>query len=122
MNPFQKAQTLTGDMVRGSALAPLLWLCLEISVPCLGAAWYLRSGFLVYVFILIALLPIIQVIRSYHYFMKTNPDCLRSEKYNIEIKKLELLGNKDKPLDSNEQAIRNPDLVKESIKDDKSNE
>lgn len=109
MNPFHKAQAMTGDMTRSSALSPLIWLCLEISVPCLSAAWYLKSGILTYVFISIALLPIIQTIRSYTYFMKKNPDALRSEKYNVEIKKLEILGTKDKPLIEGERPIKNPD-------------
>jgi len=94
-------------------LGPLLWLCLEISVPCLSAAFFLKSGLLVFVFIIIAILPIILTLFSYVYFMIKNPDALRSEKYNIEIKKLELLGNKDKPfLDGKEQAIKKPELIK----------
>lgn len=112
MNPFHKAQTLKGDITRSSSLSPLLLLCLEISVPCLSAAFYLKSGILAYIFIIIAILPIIQIIFSYVYFMIKNPDALRSEKYNIEVKKMELLGNKDKLLNKDEQATKNPSLIK----------
>ena len=111
MNLFPKAQTFKGDITRSSSLSPLLLLCLEISVPCLSVAVYLKSGVLVYIFIIIAIFPIILTLYSYVYFMRKNPDALRSEKYNIEMKKMELLGSKDKPLNENEQATKNPKLI-----------
>jgi hypothetical protein len=120
MNPFHKTQSLSGDISRSSALSPLLWPCLEISCPCFGGAFLLKDGWLAYILIFIGFLPVIYAIRCYTYFMKVDPDALRSEKYNIEIKKMELLGSKDKLLEIGEEAIKNPNLI-EGAKE-KSNE
>jgi len=78
----------------------------------------LKGGVLAYILIGIGFLPVLHAIRCYTYFMKTDPDALRSEKYNIEIKKMELLGSKDKLLEIGEEAIKNPNLIEETKKSD----
>jgi hypothetical protein len=87
-----------------SAVNPLLWLCALISFPIFSIG--IVKGTLSWYLVITALLPIFAVLYAYFYFMRSNPDYLRSEEFQIQKKTLELIGEKGQ-----EFPVTSSDLV-----------
>jgi len=62
----------------GTAMDSILVLVALVTVPCLIIFAFIHY----WIFLMIACAPIVQFIRVYEYFMKKNPNMLRSEKHS----------------------------------------
>ena len=81
---FKTIVNLASQVSRDSAMTPYSHLCTVICLPSLvgiGFSIYITSVLGIIVFVSVALIPIGLFAKAYSHFMKSNPDCLRSEKY-----------------------------------------
>jgi len=89
-----------GKVTVNSSLNPLIW---PIGLLCLVLVCSFFTGVndwrIIFVVVFISVL-ILAVIVAFAYFAKTNPDALRSESYNLEVKKYhyESMGQKGKEI------------------------
>ena len=78
---------------RSSAIAPLLWLNALIGVPCLVSSFFTESVLKVPLFLLAAGL-LIYTLYMYRDLVKTNPRLVQSERFQIEMQKLDVIAEK----------------------------
>ena len=80
-----------------SALNPVLWLCAVVTVPAIGFASYANEGsWLVVCLVVIAFLPLVYAGIGFVVFLLRDPDKLQSEDYQIRMRTLELIAEKDR--------------------------
>jgi hypothetical protein len=68
---------------RSSALTPLQWLIGILGSTTLGAAYAQAPALLVWLLGIATVISAGILVRAYWYFMKKDPDALRSEKYSL---------------------------------------
>lgn len=86
---FHFAQAAEGKGSKTTALQPLLFVCIVVAGVLVTAATQNAAAWLqVGAAIVLALLLIVYVI-MFVYFARTNPDCLRSERYAIRKMEIE---------------------------------
>jgi hypothetical protein len=113
-NVFRTIVTLASQVARDSAMSPYLWLC---AIICLGSfvglcfSIFEKSIIGEIIFAIFAFLPIVLFAKAYSYFMRNNPDCLRSEKYLLQKQAIDVFGDQNK--DANIEgvaSVKNPAL------------
>ena len=85
---------LFGRSFKASVLTSLLWLNGLVTLPSLLLFFLVESMFKQIVFATIFVGTIAFTMIKYHYFSRTNPRMLQSEKYQIETHKLEIVAQK----------------------------
>ena len=81
-----------------SALSPLLWLNALISFPALVSAVAIKDSFRWALFS-VAVVVVGYTLHAYHTLKKKNPRLLQSEGFQLEMEKLDLIGEKGGPID-----------------------
>jgi hypothetical protein len=104
---------------KSSALSPLLWLNSLISLPCLIGSFYKDSDFRWALFI-IATIIILFTLMQYVELRKINPNFLQSEKFQLEIHKMDMMRQQGSPiiLDPNSLPLsEDPKLLTEDTEE-----
>ena len=111
MNFFQSDQ-LSKKIVK-SPINPILYLCFVSPVFI-----YLSTvvkGYESVILFFIGILIIIGFLVAYFYLLFTNPEYLRSERYQLQMEQMRFYGDKDNPknIEKNdiESLIKNPNLL-----------
>ena len=86
-------QSAGGRLKVGSVANPCLWLTLIILLPSAYGVIY-TSGPPQYFFMVLAVLPVLYFFRIFSYFMKENPEKLRSESLEIRKEHLQIIEEK----------------------------
>jgi hypothetical protein len=90
-------QKVLGLGYRSSAISPLLWLNALIGVPCVVSSFMIQSNFRWAPF-----LPgtgiAIYTCYSYRHLINIDPRLVQSEKFQIEMQKLDIIGEKGGPI------------------------
>ena len=82
---------------RSSALSPLLWLNALVTVPLYIASFMLSSDFRWAPFIM-ATAVLVYTLIMYKALIKINPRLVQSEKYQLEMQKLDIVSQKGGPI------------------------
>lgn len=101
---IKTAQSAVAAIRVRSALNPLLWFCLPMSVLCIYCSSS-AAGAVQWFLLGCAAVMIFSVVFFFAYFAVKNPDLLRSETYNIQKQSIEMLGTKSELLDSRVEHI-----------------
>ena len=89
-----------------SAMNPLLWLCGIVSAPGLYLATTLPGdSWVTVVLVVIAGFPVASAIFYYGRLLKNRPELLRSEKFQLQSKALDLIESKTGELDIEPTSI-----------------
>lgn len=87
-----------------SAVNPVLWACVVVSLPLFGLATFV-SGWLTIAFFIVALIPVALFLGSYIYMLCKNPKLLRSEDFHLRADAMGLFGDKDNLLQADATHI-----------------
>lgn len=79
-----------------SALNPILWLCLIITIPSLACIPFVPSAF-VWVLVTLAFLPVATAIVGFFFLLIFDRDKLQSESYQLRKMEMERIEEKGKP-------------------------
>lgn len=82
---------------RSSALAPLLWLNALVSIPCIFLSAFIQTPFRWAPFFLATVIVIYTLI-MYLRLKRINPRLLQSERFQMEMHKLDIVAQKGGPI------------------------
>ena len=108
-------QTVLNKGYRSSAISPLLWLNALVTIPCLMVSAIIQTGFRWAPFT-VSVLLIGFTLWMYRHLVKINPRLVQSEKFQLEMQKLDLVAEKGGPIliDPVELALSDdPKMLKE---------
>lgn len=101
--PLDTIQALVREGVQSiktkSAMQPLLWFCLFVSIPCFGFAVYLGSfegnnRVLLFLLVAVGFAPVLLFLSAYIFFMVYDRDRLHSEEYQLRQRELDIVETK----------------------------
>jgi hypothetical protein len=85
-----------GRLTVKSALNPILWLCLIITIPSLACIPFVPAA-LIWIVVTLAFLPVGATILGFFFLLIVDRDKLQSESYQLRKMELERIEEKGKP-------------------------
>ena len=82
-NPFQRFGRVEGMNSKSTALSPILWMLGVFFTGTGSLYWITGKEVVLYFGFAIIVIVLIFALYAYNHFMKTDPDCLRSEKFKL---------------------------------------
>lgn len=92
INPLKYIQRASKTITTQSALNPLLWLIGITLLPAVAVTLF-GTGYLAWAVCGVFLIPIPATIVAYFMWMFRDPDRLQSEKHQMDLRKITLLGD-----------------------------
>lgn len=106
-NPFQRFGRVEGMNSKSTALSPILWMLGVFFTGTGSLYWITGKEVVLYFGFAIIVIILIFALYAYNHFMKTDPDCLRSEKFKLSKMAMEKghIGDNTQKLQTRQQAL-----------------